>query len=96
MRLVANLLGVELISLEVSVTATVDVRGAMAVDPSVPVGFQAMTCNVRFKAREGTPPELLERLKLAAERCCIVQQTLKSPPPVKTNFITLGSAHSDA
>jgi hypothetical protein len=35
---------------------------------------------------------LLERLKLAAERCCIVQQTLKSPPPVKTTFITSGLA----
>jgi uncharacterized OsmC-like protein len=95
MRLVANLLGVELTSLEVSVTATADVRGAMAVDPSVPVGFQAMTCNVRFKAREGTPPELLERLKLTAERCCIVQQTLRSPPVVKTTFIALGLARGD-
>lgn len=91
MRLVANLLGVQLTRLEVSVTATVDVRGAMAVDPSVPVGFQSMSCEVRFKTREGTPPELLERLKLAAERCCIVQQTLKSPPPVKTTFITSDS-----
>lgn len=96
MRMVANLLGVELTSLEVNVTATVDVRGTMAVDPSVPVGFQAMTCNVRFKARDGTPPELLERLKLAAERCCVVQQTLKSPPPIKTTFSTLGPARSDA
>ncbi|HEY7673633.1 MAG TPA: OsmC family protein [Burkholderiales bacterium] len=95
-RMVANLLGIELTSLEVSVIATVDVRGAMAVDPSVPVGFQTMTCNVRFNAGEGTPPELLERLKLAAERCCIVQQTLKSPPPVKTTFITSGLARSDA
>ncbi|MCC7486785.1 MAG: OsmC family protein [Burkholderiales bacterium] len=92
MRLVANLLGVELTSLEVSVIATVDVRGAMAVGPGVPVGFQTMTCNICFKARVGTPPELLEKLKLAAERCCIVQQTLKSPPPVKTTFITSGPA----
>jgi uncharacterized OsmC-like protein len=86
-RMVANLLGVELTSLQVSVSATVDVRGAMAVDPNVRVGFQTMTCNVRFAAREGTPPELIERLKVAAERCCIVQQTLKLPPAVKTSFI---------
>jgi len=88
MRLVANLLGVELTSLEVNVTAIVDVRGAMGVDPDVPVGFQSMKCSVRFKARDGTSPELLQRLKLVAERCCIVQQTLKSPPRVETTFTT--------
>lgn len=87
---------VELTSLEVSVTATVDVRGAMAVDPSVPVGFQTMACHIHFRAKEGAPPELLEKLKLAAERCWIVQQTLKSPPPVKTTFTTSGLARSDA
>lgn len=85
-RIVANLLGVELISLEVVVTATADVRGAMAMDPSVPVGFQAITCDIHFSAREGTSPELLDKLKTAAERCCVVQQTLKAPPVVKTSF----------
>ncbi len=85
-RMVANLLGVELLVLEVRVTASVDVRGTMAMDASVPVGFQAMTCDVRMKAKEGTSPDLLQRLQVAAERCCVVQQTLKSPPPVKTTF----------
>jgi uncharacterized OsmC-like protein len=84
--MVANLLGVELISLEVVVTAVADVRGAMAMDPSVPVGFQAITCDIHFAVSEGTEPELLARLQVAAERCCVVQQTLKSPPLVKTSF----------
>jgi uncharacterized OsmC-like protein len=85
-RMVANLLGVELLELEVRVTATVDVRGTMGMDVSVPVGFQSMTCDVRMKAKEGTSPDLLKKLQAAAERCCVVQQTLKSPPPVKTSF----------
>ncbi len=85
-RMVANLLGVELLELEVRVTASVDVRGTMAMDASVPVGFQAMTCDVRMKAKDGTSPDLLQKLQVAAERCCVVQQTLKSPPPVKTTF----------
>ena len=85
-RMVANLLGIELLELEVRVTASVDVRGTMAMDASVPVGFQSMTCDVRMKAKEGTTPDLLQRLQIAAERCCVVQQTLKSPPPVKTTF----------
>lgn len=85
-RMVANLLGVELLALEVRVSAEVDVRGAMALDAAVPVGFQSMRCEVQLQAKEGTPPELLEKLRVAAERCCVVQQTLKSPPPVETRF----------
>jgi uncharacterized OsmC-like protein len=86
MRLVANLLGVELEMLEAEVTAEVDVRGAMAVERSVPVGFQSMRCQVRLRAKEGTKPELLEKLCATAERCCIVLQTLRNSPPVQATF----------
>ena len=85
-RMVANILGVELTSLEVRVTATADVRGTMAMDPAIPVGFQSMSCDVNLQAKDGTPPDLLEKLRFAAERCCVVQHTLKSPPQVKTTF----------
>jgi uncharacterized OsmC-like protein len=85
-RMVANLLGVELTALEVKVSATVDVRGTLAVDLSTPVGFQAMTCDIRYSVKDGTPDELLLKLQAAAQRCCIIQQTLKAPPPVKTTF----------
>jgi uncharacterized OsmC-like protein len=85
-RMVANLLGVELESLSVEVTADCDVRGAMAVDREVPVGFQAMRCHVTLRAKPGTSPALLEKLRVAAERCCVVQQTLRRPPPVETTF----------
>ncbi len=85
-RLVANLLGVELEFLEVEVTAEVDLRGSMAVERNVPVGFQSMRCNVRLRAKEGTRPELLTKLSTAAERCCVVQQTLRNPPPIQTMF----------
>jgi uncharacterized OsmC-like protein len=87
-RLVANMLGIELIALEVHVKATVDVRGAMAMSKDVPVGFQSMTCDVDLEAREGTPPELLEKLRIAAEKCCVVLQTLRQPPTVQTKFCT--------
>lgn len=88
-RMVANLLGVELTHLEVKVTASVDVRGALAMDADVPVGFQAMTCDIRYRVKDGTPPELLHKLHFAAERCCVVQQTLKAPPAVKTTFSSI-------
>ena len=86
-RMVANLMGIELIELQVRVSASVDVRGAMAIDSTVPVGFQAISCDVRMKVKEGTPPNKVARLQIAAKKCCVVQQTLKSPPLVKTTFM---------
>ena len=85
-RVVANARGVELESLTVEVTGDVDVRGAMAIDNQLPVGFQAMRCNVQLRAKEGTNPKLLKKLRVAAEHCCVVQQTLRNPPPVQTTF----------
>lgn len=55
-------------------------------DADVPVGFQSMTCDVNLQVKDGTSPDLLEKLRVASERCCVVQQTLKSPPGVQTSF----------
>jgi uncharacterized OsmC-like protein len=85
-RMVANLMGIELTVLEVRVTADVDVRGALAMDASVPVGFQAMRCDIRLEAAPDTRPEMIERLRFAAERCCVVRQTLMAAPPITTTY----------
>lgn len=85
-RMVANLLGVELEFIAVDVQGDVDVRGTMAMDKQTPVGFQSLRCNIRLRAKKGTSVEILEKLQVAAERCCVVQQTLRSPPPVETTF----------
>lgn len=86
-RMVANVLGVELEALAVRVTGTVDLRGTLGLDPQVPVGFQDLRCEVRLRARAGTPLPLLRKLQAAAERCCVVGQTLKAPPAVQTVFV---------
>lgn len=85
-RMVANLMGIELTALEVQVKATVDVRGALGIDKDVPVGFQSISCDIHLKAKEGTPPEMLEKLRVAAARCCVVGQTLQAPPAIQTTF----------
>lgn len=85
-RMVANAMGIELTGLEVRVRGTVDVRGALAVQKDVPVGFQSITCDIHLQVAEGTPVDQLERLRAAADRCCVVGQTLRSPPAVKTTF----------
>ena len=85
-RMAANALGVELEYLKVEVSGDVDVRGTMLIDNAVPVGFQKMSCDVQLRARKGTRSELLEKLRSVAERICVVQQTLRNPPQVRTTF----------
>lgn len=87
-RLVASGMGIELTELEVTVHASVDVRGALGIQKDVPVGFQSITSDIHLKAKEGTPPELLEKLRMASERCCVVMQTLQAPPQVQINYHT--------
>ena len=85
-RMVANILGIALESLEVEVTGVVDVRGTLSMDPQVPVGFQTMRCAVRLQAAKGTNPQLLERLRTASQRSCVVLQTLLRSPRIETTF----------
>lgn len=85
-RMVANLMGIELLSLQVAVRGTLDVRGTLGMSTEVPVGFQSMECDVTWEVASGTSPELLAKLRAAAERCCVVQQTLRHPPLVVTRF----------
>jgi hypothetical protein len=93
--MVANRLGVEIVNLEVRVTAQVDVRGALGIDPEVPVGFQSMICDIDLQVKDGTSPKLREVLESAAQRCCVVQQTLHHPPTVMTRFVATGTVPAD-
>ena len=86
LRMIANILGIQLDYLKVAVSANVDVRGTLAMSRLVPVGFQSIDCDVQFKAKPGTPDALLKKLQAAALESCVIQQTLKNPPPVKTDF----------
>lgn len=95
-RMVANILGIELLQLSVDVKAEVDVRGTLLINPNVPVGFQSMNCSVTLLAKPGTKPELLKLLEETAQRCCVVQETLRVPPPIETVFNTQTSIDSAA
>lgn len=77
-RMIADRLAVDLHSLEVEVSADVDVRGTLAVDRDVPVGFQSMQVEVNVEPGADVDPATVEKLFAAAERSCIVLQTLRS------------------
>ena len=78
LRMLADHLGVRLQSLEVKVEAECDVRGCLLVDRSVPVGFQRMHCSVRLQPEGDVEAERLQMLVGAAERSCVVMQTLRN------------------
>ena len=87
-RMVANRLGAEILSLEV--------RGALGIDAEVPVGFQSISCDIDLQLKEGTPSKLREALKSAAQKCCVVQQTLHHPPPVMARFFFIDTVRADS
>jgi uncharacterized OsmC-like protein len=95
-RMIANRLGIELEQLEVEVTGEVDVRGALAVNPSVRAGFQRLRLDVRLRATSSTPGARLRQLAAAADRLCIVLDTLRAGVAVETVFATdAGEARAD-
>jgi uncharacterized OsmC-like protein len=83
-RMIANLLEIELTELEVEVSGELDVRGCLAADPDVRVGFEALECEVRLQAVEGTDPDRLNALIAAAERFCVNLDTLRRGIEVTT------------
>lgn len=87
-RIIASRLHITLALLEVDVTAEVDVRGTLIIDPQVPVGFQRMNCRVNLQTAPGTDPKLVEKLLAGAERSCVNLQTLCSGVVVETSLHT--------
>jgi len=76
-RLIADLLRVQLTDLEVQVTGDLDVRGCLAIDPDVWAGFEALDCRIRLHAADDTDPGRLDRLLRTAERLCTNLDTLR-------------------
>jgi hypothetical protein len=48
------------------------------VDPNVPVGFQQMRCRVDLQPGAQADAGQVQMLLAAAERCCVVMQTLRN------------------
>jgi uncharacterized OsmC-like protein len=93
-RMVADLLGVRLTALAVEVEGDVDLRGALAVDGSVRVGFQSMRCQTNIEVANGTDSRTVEMLLTAAERSCVILDTLRHGVVVTTN-VDLGPLADD-
>lgn len=82
-RMIANLKSIELAHLEVRVSLGADVRGTLMTGENVPVGFQTATIEVDLKTKRTLPESHLNALLDAAERSCVILQTLRAPPDVQ-------------
>jgi uncharacterized OsmC-like protein len=85
-RMIAQQLGIELEHLEVEVSGELDVRGTLAIDRAVPVGFERLATAIHVRAAPATSPTRLERLATATEQLCVVLDTLRRGVPVDVTF----------
>ncbi len=81
-RMIADHLGVGIEHLEVEVVGEVDVRGCLAMDPSVRSGFQQLRCEVRLEPAEGVDERLAGVLLQQTEKLCVTLDTLRRGVPV--------------
>jgi uncharacterized OsmC-like protein len=86
LRMVANLLGVELTRLEVEVRGRLDVRGCLGADGTARVGFEALECRTRLRAQDGTDTARIRALLAAADRFCVNLDTLRDGVAVDSSF----------
>jgi uncharacterized OsmC-like protein len=86
LRMIADRLEIPIVFLAVTTRAEVDVRGTLVVDRSVPVGFQQIKCEVHLETALQVPQEQVKMLLAAAERSCVVLQTLRNGVPVQTQL----------
>ena len=82
-QMVAANMGLEGVSVSVSVEGDLDLRGTLGT-ADVPVGFEAI--RVQFGLSGDVPPERMVKLQERTERYCVVLQTLLAPPRVDTSW----------
>lgn len=85
-RMVADLFGVEIHSLAVSVEGDVDLRGPLQMPGDVRVGFTDMRCHVDIEVDPATDPDWVEQMLQAARTSCVVADTLREGVPVETTI----------
>jgi uncharacterized OsmC-like protein len=85
-RMIADLLGIPILDLQVEVTGDVDVRGCLAMDRAVKVGFRSMSCRVRLRVPSDVDARRIAMLQKQAELSCVNLDTLRSGLAVELAF----------
>ena len=83
----AEMFGIPLEKLEVSVDVDFDVIGLLAVDRSVPTGSTGIKYTVRLKGKDGVSRAQLEKCKSVIDGKSPVRNTLAGAIPMRTEVI---------
>jgi uncharacterized OsmC-like protein len=84
-QLVATAMGIPFEEIRVEVEGEMDLRGTLGVSKDVPIGFQDIHAHFDIRAPEATP-EQLALLQEKTEQYCVVLQTLKQPPAIRSTW----------
>jgi OsmC-like protein len=82
LRMIADLMHIEIVDLEVDVVGDVDVRGVLAMDPNVRPGFRSIRTTVQLTVAPGTPSRMVEMLTGRAEQLSVCLDTIRNGAPV--------------
>jgi uncharacterized OsmC-like protein len=84
-QMVAEAMGIETESIEITVEGDLDLAGTLGVSRDVPVGFETIRASFEVVAPNATE-EQLEDLRRKTEQYCVVFQTLVDPPELLTEW----------
>jgi uncharacterized OsmC-like protein len=84
-QMVAEAMGIEAESIEVTVAGEMDLAGTLGISDDVPVGFESIRTSFDIVAPRATE-EQLENLRRKTERYCVVFQTLANPAELRTEW----------
>lgn len=93
LRMVAAAMGIEIESLDIEVTGTLDLRGTLGLARDVPVGMQDIECRTNVSIKDDGRPDRAQRFIENAERYCVVLDTLRSGVPVSSTFNVVPAAN---
>ena len=82
LKAVATALGIDLKDANVTAEGDLDFRGTLGIAKDASVGFREI--RLHFDLETDAPPEQRKKLIELTERYCVLLQTLRQPPPVRT------------
>ncbi len=83
-QMVATAMSLPVERISVSADGDLDLRGTLAIDRDVPVGFTEIRLSFDIDAPDATDDQIASLLE-KTEQYCVVMQTLKHPPVIEFN-----------
>ncbi len=86
LKAVATAMAIPLRGGSIRADARFDARGTLGISKEAPVGLQDV--RLHFDLETDAPPEKVAKLLELTERYCVIYQTLRNPPAIRTSHGT--------